>query len=261
MAPEDRNAASNSVPDQESSTAGSDRARAMSRRDLLTGAGAVAAAVGLGASGTAEPADAAPAEHAGRVGIDKPGVNAGEFKSWIRQGGSNGEAFVSFGFLTKLAGATDDDLFTSEPHNEASALLTVYAEGALQQRVFGQNVHTLDVVGTLTVYERSAPGASAGDPTSFQVGTPVAQFALTLQDVLTVFAPGRGLPTLSGDMHQTQVGHLAGVGKHFGRLGMPARVLATGIGQRPNPSTFDTSFEMAGNWTSEEGRPGALDNR
>ena len=240
------------VPAEGSSTDGPERPREVSRRDLLSGAGAAAAAVGLAATGVAAPAHAAPAEESGLVGIDKPGVNAGEFQSWILQGGPGGESFVSFGFMTKLAGATDADLFASDPHNAASALLTIYAEGTLQQRVFGQNVHTLDVVGTLIVYERSAPGASPGDPSSFQVGTPVAQFDLTLQDVLTVFAPGFGLPTLTGDMRQSKVGRLAGMHKPFGRIGMRARLLATGIGQRPNPSTFDTSFEMAGNWTVEQ---------
>ena len=156
MAPEDRNAASNSIPDRvrdgrnRSSACGVPARSAHRRRSRCGGRGSTA-------SGTVAPAHAAPAEHAGIVGIDKPGVNAGEFKSWILQSGPNGEAFVSFGFLTKLAGATDDDLFTSEPHNEASALLTVYSEGALQQRAFGQNVHTLDVVSTLTVYQRNRP--------------------------------------------------------------------------------------------------------
>lgn len=249
MAPEDKALSSDPAMSPEPSIA-SQSAHGVSRREVLTGAGILAAGVGL--AGAPAPAEAGSDDEKGVIGVAKPGVNAGEFHSWILQSGPNGEAFVSFGFITKLAGLDDDDLFAGAVHDETTALLTVYSDGDLQQRVFGQNVHTLDVVGTLTIYQRNVPGASASDPASFQVGTPVARFAVTLQDVLTVFAPGRGLPTLSGDMRQTDAGRLLGIGKPFGRKGLVARVLATGLGQRPNPATFDTQFEMAGNWTIEE---------
>jgi hypothetical protein len=227
--------------------------RGVSRREVLTGASVVAAGVVTAATA---PALAAPDNEAGLVGVAKPGVNAGEFSSWVFQSGTDGETFVAYGFLTRLAGATDEDLFAGEPYDLSTALLTIYAEGALQQRVFGVNVHSLDVVGSLSVYQRTSPGASLGDPDSFQAGTPVARFSMTLQNVLTVFAPGRGLPTLTGDLQQTFAGRISLTGKpnasaNFGRMGTRARLLATGLGQRPNPATFDTQFEMGGNWTIE----------
>jgi hypothetical protein len=251
MAHEDKINPSTTLSDQ------TDQNREVSRRDVLTGAGVVA---GVVTALSATSASAATEDEWGPIGIDKPGVSAGEFRSWIDQSGSQGEKFVSYGFLTKLSGATDLDLFDDPVHDETSALMTFYTEGALQQRVFGQNVHTLDVEATLVIYQRHTGGASASDPKSFKIGTPVAQFALTLQDVLTVFAPGSGLPTLTGDMRQTGVGRVVGIGKSafgrggtpFGKFGMRARLLATGLAQRPNPATFDTRSEMSGNWTVEQ---------
>jgi hypothetical protein len=248
-------ASNDNVPSSTNPQNPSDPAGEVSRRDVLTGAGAVAA--GIVTALSAAPAYAESDGDSGLIGIDKPGVSAGEFRSWILQSGFSGEKFVSFGFLTKVSGITSEDLFASVTHDETTALFTFYSEGALQQRAFGVNVHTLDVVGTLVIYQRSTPGASASNPASFQVGTPVAQFALTLQDVLTVFSPGRGLPTLTGDMQQTAAGRVAGVrkssaaGAPFGRVGMRARLLSTGFAQRPNPATFDTQSEMSGNWTVE----------
>jgi hypothetical protein len=78
---------------------------------------------------------------------------------------------------------------------------------------------------------------------------------MTLQDVLAVFAPGRGLPTLTGDLSQTEAGRVDLAAKQggarFGRRGMRARLSATGLAERPNPATFDTRTELGGNWTIE----------
>ena len=60
------------------------------------------------------------------------------------------------------------------------------------------------------IFQRSGPGASFADVDSFHDGTEVARFAMTLQDILAVFAPGRGIPTLTGDMRQTSAERLVG---------------------------------------------------
>ena len=76
------------------------------------------------------------------------------------------------------------------------------------------------------------PGANFSDPSSFRVGTPVARYDMTLQDVLTVFATDTGLPTLTGDMLQTAARALSGplAGQTFGRRGTRLRFFATGLG-------------------------------
>jgi hypothetical protein len=216
----------------------------ISRRQVLT-AGLAAAGAGAASLAAAPSASAAGQP----VAETQPGGTAAEFRASLLQSGPAGENFIAFGYLTAADGATDDDLFVGTP-SDTTALLTAYAEGELVRRTVDVSVHSIDIEGTLTIYQRAAPGASFGDPSSFKDGTPVATFAITLQDILTVFAPGRGLPTLTGDMRQTQSGKIAG-GRNFGHVGGRSRFFATGIGQRPNPATFDTQFEMAGNWTTK----------
>jgi hypothetical protein len=114
-------------------------------------------------------------------------------------------------------------------------------------------VHSIDIKGVLTVYQRTHGGADFADPASFNVGKPVAQFDVTLLDVLTVFAPGQGLPTLTGDMHQTRAHQLSHhfSGKRFGLRGQRLRFHATGIGTLTDPVKLNSLHEIAGSWSVE----------
>src|SRR6516164_10332712 len=200
----------------------------LSRRQVMT-ASAVAAGVGL-ASIPAQ-ADAAAGGQAVSLGVS--GTTTVEFRGRVTQSGDTGQSFTSYGYLIRASNADDSGLFAGTPHNETTALLTAYATGDLQARVtdvsVASSVHSLDIVGTMTIYQRSQPGASFTDPSSFQVGTAVASYDMTLQDVLTVFVPGQGLPTLTGDMVQTATATLSGplAGQKFGRPGAQLRFLAT----------------------------------
>ena len=84
---------------------------------------------------------------------------------------------------------------------------------------------------------------------SFHDGIEVARFAMTLQDILAVFTPGRGIPTLTGDMRQTSAERLAGTRRRVGRIGTRTRLFATGLGTLVDPVTLNALLEMAGNWT------------
>jgi len=108
-------------------------------------------------------------------------------------------------------------------------------------------------VGTMTVYQRSSPGATFDDPSSFQVGTPVALYDMTLQDILTVIATDTGLPTLTGDMVQTAAQTLSGplAGQKFGSKGTRLRFFATGLGVLTDPVKPNSQLEIAGNWSIE----------
>ena len=218
----------------------------LTRRSVLAGAGAAVAA-GLGAAGTSA-ADAATT----RVAVGPDDATVTEFRGRIAQTGSSGQDFEATGFLTKLRGATHADLFDGHPPAVGTALFTVFATGRLRNRVLDMSVHALDIAGTLTVYQRHAPGAHFGAPGSFQRGRAVATFSLVLQDVLTVFAPASGIPTLTGDMRQTAGAalHAGLAGKHFGAKGQRLRMFATGLGALTDPKTLNADLEIAGNWTA-----------
>lgn len=222
----------------------------LSRRSILTGAGVAAtgavafAAVGAGTAEASVPLT---------VATGPPGGTVAEFRGRIQQTGSTGETFTSYGFLYSVTGAADDELFDGGTTDVGQALLTVYATGALVARVFDQAVHALDIDGTLTVYQRSVRGADWSDPSSFAVGTAVGAFDVTIQDVLTVFTPGKGLPVIAGDMRQTMSRGLSGAlaGRRLGVRGQRLRMSANGLGTLVDPATFNSLHEIAGNWAAE----------
>ena len=211
---------------------------------------ASAVAAGVGLASIPAQADAAAGGQAVSLGVS--GTTTVEFRGRVTQSGDSGESFTSYGYLVRASNADDSGLFASPSHSETTALLTAYATGDLQARVTDMSVHSLDIVGTMTIYQRSQPGASFGDPSSFQVGTPVASYDMTLQDVLTVFAPAQGLPTLTGDMLQTAAATLSGplAGQKFGRQGARLRFFATGLGALTSPAP-NSQLEIAGNWSIE----------
>ena len=216
----------------------------LSRRQVMT-ASAVAAGVGLASI----PARAGAAAGGQAVSLGVSGTTTVEFRGRVTQ---SGDSFISYGYLIKASNADDSALFADPTTpSETTALLTAYATGDLLARVTDMSVHSLDIVGTLTIYQRSQPGASFNDPSSFQIGTAVASYDMTLQDVLTVFAPAPGLPTLTGDMLQTDAATLSGplAGQKFGRQGARLRFFATGLGALTDPTPPNSQLEIAGNWS------------
>ena len=221
----------------------------LSRRQILT-ASIVAAGAGLTTVQAAAP-EGGRDRHL--VGVAEEGDTAVEFRCHLTQSGPAGESFIAFGYLTAVEGVKPEDLFAGVVQSEATALLTAYASGELSRRIHDGSVHSIDIDGPLTIYQRLGGGASFADPDSFRVGTPVASFAVNLQDVLTVFAPGKGIPTLNGDMVQTFAEKLDGRnrGPAFGQKGARARFFATGLGTLIDPVTLNSVLEMAGNWSTK----------
>jgi hypothetical protein len=209
------------------------------RRTVLGSAG-IAAGLGMAVPGAAS-------RETGDVARGRAGETVVEFRGRITQSGRSGEAFTSNGFLIAVAGLHRGDLFTGPPA-VGTALFTAHAAGELTARVLDQSVHALDIVGEMTVHRRSGPGADWSDPASFTTGDVVARYALTLQDVLAVFAPGHGLPTLTGEMRQTDAGRLGRRGT-FGTPGTLLRMFATGLGTLVDPVTLNAELEIAGNWS------------
>jgi hypothetical protein len=220
----------------------------LSRRRVMT---ATAAVAGVGLASLPAQADAGTSGQA--VSLGERGTTTVEFRGRVAQSGSSGQSFTSYGYLIRASNTDGSDLFDGAPPSEKTALLTAYATGDLQARVTDVSVHSLDIVGVMTIYQRKKSGASFDDPSSFQVGTPVARYNMTLQDVLTVFAPGQGLPTLTGDMLQTAAHALSGplAGQTFGRPGTRLRFFATGLGALTDATKPNSQLEIAGNWSIE----------
>jgi hypothetical protein len=210
-----------------------------------------AAVGGLTLAGTS--VEAAEAAAADRIGLGPRGSMTVEFRGRIEQSGTSGQVFKSVGFLTRATHTRPSDLFDGSPHSVSTALLTFVANGDLRARVLDQSVHSLDIVGHVSIYQRRHGGATFNDPGSFNDGRQVARYSVQLQDVLAVYASAQGIPTLTGDMRQTAAHELRGplAGKVFGRNGARLRMFATGLGMLTDPVTLNANLEIAGNWTVE----------
>ena len=210
----------------------------LSRRRILGGAGAAlvgGAAVVAGACGSS-------AEAKTPIGGGVAGTTTVEFRGRIRQTGNQGQSFACVGYLTRINGLEASKVFSGEPQSLATSLYTASATGDLVARVLDRDVHLLDIAGVLELYQRdAAPPPDFGQPDSFKQGKLVARFDLTLQDVLAVFAANKGIPTLTGDMHQTTA-------SGFGKVGMRFRMTASGLGTLVDPATLNAELEIAGNW-------------
>jgi hypothetical protein len=233
--------------DEHQDVAGSTRGDGVSRRKLVT----AGVATGLGA--TLVSGESAEAAGGTRAATGPRGSTVVEFRARIEQDGTGGENFTSYGYLTQVANTSRAKIFDPGTRNETTALLTAYARGDLKARVLDMSVHSLDIVGTMTLYQRKYGGADFTDPSSFKVGTVVGKYDLLLQDVLTVFAAGQGLPTLTGDMVQTKAHALSGplAGLTFGKPDSRLRMFATGLGKLVDPVTLNAMLEIAGNWSVE----------
>jgi hypothetical protein len=212
-----------------------------------------ASAVFAGAGLAVAPTVSAAADTGGQaVSLGDSGTTTVEFRGRVTQSGTTGQSFTSYGYLIRASNTDQSDLFAGTTLSESTALLTAYATGDLQARTTDDVVHALDIVGTMTVYQRSSPGATFADPSSFKVGTLVATYDMTLQDILTVILPNTGLPTLSGDMVQTAAQTLSGplAGQKFGRKGTRLRFFATGLGHKLSDAPT-AQLEIAGNWSIE----------
>jgi hypothetical protein len=207
----------------------------LSRRTLLSGAAVLAGGTALAAAGSAVLPGVAAA--GGAPSSAPAGTTTAEFVAQIAQ---NGGHLIAYGYFNTIVGLAPSDLFSGPP-SDATARYTAYAEGDLVSRAVNGPVTVLDVVGTLGAFHRDAPGANFSDPSSFRVGATVAQFELTLQDVLTVIAPNTGIPTLAGDMTQVSGGSV------FGRPGVRLRLTATGLGTRSDATAPVAVLNIAGN--------------
>lgn len=226
-----------------------------SQRTRLSGA-RLAAAAGFVASpvpGFTTTENPSPA-----VARGTPGQPAVEFLGRLRPCGTAEQRFSCSAFLTAVHGLRPSALFAGEPRTVGTALFTVRAVGQFTARIRGNSVHSVDVTGTLSVYRRREPGASWDDVASFSSGILLAEYALTLRDVLSVVGSRREQASMVGEVRQRYTGTLNGkpAGVLFGGTAMRWRM--AGSGRRSlTPQLSDAGasppreFDISGNWTQQ----------
>jgi len=220
----------------------------LSRRRVLGGVG-LAAAGGVAITSAASVLAPAISEAESITpATGHSGTTVAEFVAHIDQNGAN---FTAYGYFTQISGTQSSDLFSAADRTEATALFTAAASGTLVARSSDDIIHSLDIQGEFDIFQRTGPGASFSTPASFSQGTKVATYTLVLQDVLTVIDTNKGIPTLTGDMVQTDAQKLSGAlsKQRLGRKATRLRIFATGLGVRTEATAPVASLKVAGNLT------------
>jgi len=156
-----------------------------------------------------------------------------------------GTRVTSFGYATGIAGIPSASLFSSAAEqSERTAHFTVLSLGVVVSRSVLEAVRVIGVEGTVQLFYRASPGASFDDPTSFGEGTLVAAYNASLQSIVTVTAPRRGIENLGGLLVQTRSTRFP-YGK-VGRRGLRLKLSATGTGRLLDPKAPHAVLVLAG---------------
>ena len=220
----------------------------ISRRRLLAVLGGTA---GAGAALAAAPAiagaqSALAAKKAKVVGQPKHGTNSLELLARIDQ---EGTAIAVTGYLTRIAGVSDGQLFTRprgvkfddpDSTNPATARFTILASATIKSLSATQNVITALGNGTFWLYYQANGGASFGDRASFARGKKIGTYKLSFQDNLITSGPGPGASNdgeatvyLAGKLAQRAASsfRLGGKKTVIGEKGLDLRLEALGSGE------------------------------
>jgi hypothetical protein len=201
----------------------------VTRRTVLTGAGALAAA-------GAAPRAAAAAAAARQLGP------AAEVIGEVAQ---DGNGLTGYGYVTHLEGLPDAALFAGAT-SEAGARLTFFSTAKVTARFpHGALVST---VGRGTIAFHLAHGADFTDPQSFAAGTVVARFDARLQNIASVVAPNQAITVIEAELVQRRAPTFR-LGSHryrLGHRGLRVHLSATGPGMRTNQTPPRALFDVAG---------------
>jgi hypothetical protein len=201
---------------------------AVTRRTVLTGAGALAAAGAApraAAAATARQLGAA-AEVIGEVAQDDNGL-------------------TGYGYVTHLAGLPDAELFEGAT-SEAGARLTFFSAATVTARF--PHGTLVSSVGRGSIAFHLAHGADFTNPQSFAAGPVVARFDARLQNVASVVAPNQAITTIEGELVQRNAPtfRLGGRRYRLGHPGLRVQLSATGPGTRTNQTPPRALFDVAG---------------
>jgi hypothetical protein len=239
---------SDSVTDE---TASPERQDDVTRRRLLATAGGVTAG-GLLVLGLPDVADAGGRPR--RIAVGRTDQRSIGF---IVQMNQVGPSLTAFGFLTRVRGLDDGDLFTTPPARSSNdprsgdpgpARFTLFSENQVESLSKTGDVISTLARGEIRFFHRPAGGATFDDPSSFRGGSEVASLEGLFQTHLALEGQDRALVTISADLKQRAARRLA-IGDRVVRFGarrLPWSLEATGRGERTEPTTPRARFFLTG---------------
>lgn len=167
----------------------------------------------------------------------------------------DGLDFTGYGFIYDIEGIAPQELFSDSDAingSEETAHFTYYATANLTSRAVvtdtERGIFALDSVGEITYYYQHSPSADFDDPDSFTEGTAVTTATISLQDILTVQAPNRGLAMSQGEITvlTAETFTFGADTVRFGRPDKTYRVSTTGDAVRTDPLIPQSSVLLAG---------------
>ena len=128
---------------------------------------------------------------------DGAGSNAIEFIGRLDQ---EGPSFTGYGYVTHLEGVKDRSLFRSAPlaASEKTARLTFRFRTQAASRANLKQVFAIHSTGKIEFFNSKEPAGDFDNPDSFAQGERVASGAIDIQNIITVYAPNRGIADASG---------------------------------------------------------------
>ena len=224
---------------------------AVTRRNLLAGAGATAAG-GLLVVGLPDPAQAQRRPRLVGAGpTDRHGIGI------ICRIDQVGRSFTAIGYLTRVRGLANSALFTRAPARSTNdprsadstpARLTLHSQTEIQSLSTVGDVITTIASGSIRFFHQAAGGARFDNPGSFAQGTEVASLRGTFQTNLALDAPNQAGVALTSDLTQARARTFS-IGGRRVRVGdrrLPWQLYATGRGHRTEPTTPRAQFFLTG---------------
>jgi hypothetical protein len=179
--------------------------------------------------------------------------NAVELSGRIDQ---NGPSFKGYGFVTRLDGVEESALTVGggSEITEKDARVTFVFDAELTSRAIVGDSFSVATDGTATFYLNEQPGASFDDADSFAAGEEVASGTLRATDVVTVYAPNRGIATATGSLELEDASSfdLDGTEAEIGESGDEFRLTLTGRGIRTDALIPESNFDFAGQLVHDE---------
>lgn len=233
----------------------------VTRRGLLEAGGLAAGGVvvlGL-------PTDAGAAAAAGRrVGSGPTDRRSIGLLMAVRQ---IGPSLVGFGYLTRVRGLGNAQLFTTPPATKSTdarasdpspARFTFYSEAKIESLAQLDEAISSTGAGRVRIYYQAGGGARFDDPASFARGLLIATLTGNFQNDLTLGEPNTAAVNMTADLTQTGARRFTVAGAGGLRFGGPRfawSLHATGRGRRTEPTEPRSELKLSGDLGVVDARP------